>query len=164
MFPLLPKLPGENEESRWSRSFVPVRDADELLCIKSDVVEALLCRILIARFDTTLEPNTKEAASWRSSGFDWYYDNAYSLTACREICSLMREAEGSLAGLPDDVPVYIAEAGAVVVCTSSFGDEACGCPLTVSEARNDCRLIAEYLERVIASAERQGALVTFSGP
>lgn len=164
VFPLLPKLPGENDAERWQRSFVPLRDADEMLCIASDTVEALLHRILVARFDATLEPNTKIGDSWRSDGFDWYYDNVYTVAVCRDICALMCKAAKELDALPDATLISLTETGEVAMHSNATGGATCTTPMTASEARTDCRLIAELLEKVAASAEKQGALVSFCGP
>lgn len=164
IFPMLPKLAGEDYAERWERSFVPLRDADEMLCIESGVVEVLLHRVLEARFDPALDVNNAEADPWRSPRFDWYCDNVYTTGACREICSLLRSAAEALAWLPAETPVRLDEAGGVVTCETAPEGEAWWSPLSAADARGDCERIAELLEKVIASAEKQGALVSFSGP
>lgn len=162
VFPLLPKLPGEGDADRWSRSFIPLRDADEMLCIESDVVEVLLRRVLETRFDPSLDHGRDEVFPGCPPHFDWYFDNVYTVETCRGICSLLRSAAESLAGFPNDVPVCVTGAGDVATCRPS--DDGWARPLAAADARRDCLLIAEYLERVASSAERQGATVTFSGP
>lgn len=162
VFPLLPKFPGESDSARWSRSFIPLRDADEILCIESDVVEVLLRRMLGARFDISLDHGRDEIFPGCTPHFDWYFDNAYTIGACRDICSLLRNTAEKLEEFPGDVPVYITETGDAIACRPSTDDW--WHPLAASDARRDCLLIAEYLERVATSAERQGATVSFSGP
>lgn len=164
VFPMLPKLAGEDYTERWERSFVPLRDADEMLCIESEVVEVLLRRVLEARFDSVLDVNNAEADPWRSLRFDWYCDNVYTAESCREICSLLRSAAEALARLPAETPVRLDEAGGIVTCETAPDGEAWWSPLGAAGARRDCGRIAELLEKVIASAEKQRALVSFSGP
>lgn len=163
VFPLLPQLPEESNEERWHRSFVTLRDTGNMLCIASDVIEALLCEVLVARFDTALATNTTMPDSCRLSGFDWYFDNVYSIAACKDMCSLMQKAARDLVSLPDAKSVRITSTGEIVCQPPPDGELSCR-PLSASEARRDCLLIAEYLERVTTSAEKQGALVVFSGP
>lgn len=159
VFPLIPRLSEEDEERRWERSFVPLRDTDELLSIESEIVDALLRRVLETRFDAALPPNGPEGYPWRSPKFDWYFDNAYTTEACRGICSLMRSAAESLSSYPAGTPVRLDETGGVVT-----EEPASGSTLSATDARKDCLCIADLLEKVVVSAEGQGALVCFSGP
>lgn len=162
VYPFLPKLPNESEGERCTRSFVPCRDADELLCIASGVVEVLLRRILSARFVPSLQPIIHEQLPYSNKSFDWYFENVYTVDTCRGICDVLRQASGKFAALSDDVYAFLDENGEVM---SYKRPEDWIDPLPLpSEAAKDCLLIADYLERVIASAEKQGALVTFSGP
>lgn len=162
MFPLLPKLPGESDSDRWSRSFTPLRDAREMLCIESNVVETLLREILEERFDASLDHGRDEVFPGYTPRFDWYFDNAYAVDTCRDICGLMRDAAKKLAELPSNATVRITKTGDVVACKPPEDDW--WYPPTAADASNNCLFIAKHLERVAASAERQGATVSFSGP
>lgn len=162
VFPLLPKLPGESDSDRWSRSFVPLRDASEMLCIESNAMETLLREILEDRFDTSIDHGRGEMFPRYTLHFDWYFDNAYTVDSCRDICSLMRNAAKKLAELPRNTTVRIAATGSIVACQPPEDDW--WYPPTAADARRNCLLIAKHLERIAASAERQGATVSFSGP
>lgn len=121
MFPLLPKLPDESSSDRWLRSLVPMGDADEMLCIESNTMEALLRKVLEARFDASLDHGRDEMFPDLMPHFDWYFDNAYTVEACRDVCGLMRDAADKLAGFPGDACVCIAETGDVMARQPSEG-------------------------------------------
>lgn len=162
VFPLLPKLPGECDNDRWLRSFIPLRDADEMLCIESNVVEMLLREILEDRFDPSLDHSRGEALLNRTPHFDWYFCNTYTVDSCRDICDIMRNTARKLATFPRNTAVRITATGDIAAFQPSEDDWRP--PLAASDARRDCLFIAEHLERVAASAEKQGATVSFSGP
>lgn len=102
VFPLLPLLTGESEEDRWTRSFCPLKEKGEMLCIESSVVEALLRRMLEEHFHANLDINSRKVTPWRAQGFDWYYDNAYTVSECRVIRDKLRVLSSTLEGIPEN--------------------------------------------------------------
>lgn len=162
VFPLLPQLPGESGEDRWTRSFCPLKAKGEMLCIESNVVEALLRRMLEVYFDADLDINSRKVTPWRLQGFDWYYDNAYTVSECGVIRDKLRVLSSMLEGIPADRRIYVSGDGRIVAAGAE-SDEAWG-SLPAGEAARDCTLISSLLEKVLISAEAQQAVVTFSGP
>ena len=162
VFPLLPLLTGESEEDRWTRSFCPLKEKGEMLCIESSVVEALLRRMLEEHFHANLDINSRKVTPWRAQGFDWYYDNAYTVSECRVIRDKLRVLSSTLEGIPANRRIYVSGDGRIVSARVE-SDETWG-SLSAGEAARDCTLISDLLEKVLISAEAQQAVVTFSGP
>lgn len=162
VFPLLTPLPGESGEDRWARSFHPLRAKGEMLCIESSVVEALLRRMLEEHFDANLDINCRKVTPWRLQGFDWYYDNAYTVSECRVIRDKLRVLSSTLEGISANRRIYVSGDGRIVTARVK-SDETWG-SLSAGEAARDCTIISELLEKVLISAEAQQAVVTFSGP
>lgn len=159
-FPLLSKLPGESEADRVERSLAGARETGVAFDISAGTDEVLLRRILRARLDPSLLPS--DDMLWLTPGYERFSESVYSTAACAEVCSVLRAAAGDMTRLADDCYVFIDENGEVM-SSRSISDEMALQPLLPSEAARDCLLIADCLEKVVASAERQGALVAFSG-
>lgn len=157
-FPLFPKLPEESEMDRMERSLARARETGVAFGIGEGTFEVLLRRILRARLDSSLLPS--DDMLWLTPGYERFSENVYSTVACAEVCFVLRAAAEDMTRLADDRHVFIDEDGKVMG-SRGISDEVVAQPLRPSEAARDCLLIADCLEKVVASAEGQGALVAF---